>query len=374
MLYQDTDKIRSFNSKLMIQDVVLVREAQVEHKKKKDAAKRHEDDHYVAYTKEFARKVGEAEMQEADERKLAALKNQAFLRNQVDGRKSAMAALTGIKAVDKSEAIAVTQQMVEMERATQNEKARAQQACINDRMTQQKTAGMLKQYESRRGELEAKQIVKYTNRKEELEVERQARLLQSYEERESRATRARNSLEKKMQKATSDENAQIEAHQRAVQAKRDQMEGERDHRRMLATKQMKHVNGLQISEKRQSAKQEFMTEMQFAQQLIKHNEDAIREDEEAAAEAAGLRKTIAGVQKAQGAYKAARKVEDREQEVLEAAYVKQMMEKEEDAFRQYAQDTLEHSAATGKIVEPILSQFSKRRLGNEQSRAVLLSR
>lgn len=361
MLYDETERVKSFHSSLLLSDVLFEREAQIEHAARTQSLRVKQDAQFV---REQARAVSVAETAEAikaaERRARAAAFRDGQLAQIDELRKQAEAA----RALDREEGAMIRRGALEEEQEKAREKAERRARALADAAATARAEEALALHRAAEAEKtrrfeEATEL--FARRKELTNLARAAREKAKREERNEKRDAIVAAMERTLAARAEEDSATFEREAAAKEAEAEALERAREAERAedLAMVHRSRQQQLAIrAAARERARADEMAE------TARWRERSAELEIEEAATAAARRATHEDVQAAlvrQMRRKQAKAAFEREVELEDAARAQQAMENDDALFRHYAETCVDEWARQGKSTRPMEVELAKPR-------------
>ena len=360
MLYDNTDKVKSFHSALLLSDVLSERQEQIAYKQGLETIKRR---HEAVFVKEQERALEVAEMAEAKkmaERRTKALEERDAQLAQLEDLKNRILAE---KAQNMKEGVMLRAQAVEeMEKAIKKEEQKRATAIANNVETMRANQA-LKAYKAVEAAKEREQdekIAAFAKQKEKTLVARKVHEQAKRDEAQRRRDKMIAVMEADLLARKQEANAKMnkEADEaRIAEDLREELKAEerREEQRMIDRSRQQQFM-IRAAEKDRLKREE----MAFVEQWKVRNEQLRREEEMEKIALFQKNKTLQEAHLRQIGRKVDKAAYERAKMMEEALETERVMQEDEELFKHYTAVCLEEWKNQGKDIKPMTIELTKR--------------
>ena len=360
MLYDDTDKVKSFHSALLLSDVLKEREHQIAYKGAVETIKKR---HEAVFVKEQERALEVAEMAESKkmaERRVRALEERDAQLAQLEDLK---AKILSEKAQNMREGTMLRAQAAEeMEKAIQKEATKRSNAIANNVATMRANQA-LKAFKAVEGMKEAEQDVKiaeFAKQKEKTLVARKVHEQAKRDEAQRRRDKMVAVMEADLLKRKTDANNRMNKEAEEAQIAEDlreeiKAEERREEQRMIDRSRQQQFM-IRAAEKDRLKREE----MAFVEQWKVRNEQLRVEEEMEKIALFQKNKTLQNAHLRQIGRKVDKAAYQRAREMEEALETELVMQEDEELFKHYTAVCMEEWKTQGKDLKPMMLELTKR--------------
>eukprot|EP00854_Cymbomonas_tetramitiformis_P009833 gene9833-11648_t len=360
MLYDETDRVKSFHSKLLLSDVLQEREAQINYKSQLKGIKKKQDDAFVRAQAQAIEVAEAAEHRKLEYQKMKALEQKDAQMAQLEELKDR---ILRDKEHDKAEGFMLKKKAAEeVLLLQQKEEERRERALLQNMETARANDALkkLKAIDKQREKDEEKKIAEFAKRKEEMILERRRR----EESKISDKTKARERMVRVMEDdllrrreeselRLVEQAEELEAKENAaMQQRAEQMENER-----LAIDRSRNQ---QKQIKKAIKDKERAEEMELSEQMkLRHEMQKMEEEEERVSQYARNKK-LQNAHLRQIEKKRVKNEQHRNQELAEAEATRLILAEDDELFKQYTGVCMEEWALQGKSLKPMQLEIAKK--------------
>lgn len=360
MLYDETDKVKSFHSSLLLSDVLKEREAQIEYKKHVHTLKKKHEAQFVK-EQERALEIAEAaEQKKWDERRTKALAERDAQLEQLEQLKTR---ILNDKAENIREGQLLKQKAEEeMLLTIQKEEAR-RQAAIDNNMETLKANEALRAYKElehmREVEMERK-IAEFAKQKEKTLLARKAHEQAKRDEAQRKRDRMIAVMEADLLKRQSDANARLSAQAEEARMAEDAREAlraaEREEERQMIDLSRKQQLDIRAAQKAKEKEEE----MAFVSQWKVRNEQLKLEEEMEKISQFTKNKKLQEAHLRAMDRKLAKAQFEKNREMEDALATQLVAAEDEELFKHYTAVCMEEWKTQGKNLTPMLLNITKK--------------
>mmetsp|Transcript_18648 Transcript_18648/g.29845 ORF Transcript_18648/g.29845 Transcript_18648/m.29845 type:complete len:461 (+) Transcript_18648:98-1480(+) len=360
LLYDETDKVKSFHSALLLSDVLKERQHQITYRGAVETIKKKHD---AVFVKEAERAVEVAEM--AESKKMAERRTRALVERdaQLAQLEDLKTKILGEKAQNEREGVELREQAAEeMVRAIKKEENKRAEAVGNNVATMRANQA-LKAYKAveaaREKQLDVK-ITDFARQKERTLVARKVHEQSKRDDAQRRRDKMVAVMETDLLKRKSDANAKMskeaeEAHiaedmREAIKAE----ERQEEHRMIDRSRQQQFM--IRGAEKDRLKREE----MAFVAQWKVRNEQLRVEEEMEKIELFARNKTLQHAHLRQIGRKVDKAAYERTRDMEEALGTELVMQEDEELFKHYTAVCMEEWKSQGKDLTPMMLELTKR--------------
>lgn len=360
MLYDETDKVKSFHSALLLSDVLKERESQIEYKKGLDTIRRRQE---AVFVKEQERALEVAEM--AESKKMAERRTRALVERdaQLAQLEDLKTRILDEKAQNMREgAMLRAQAAEEMEKAVRKEEQKRATAIANNVATM-RANDALKAYKAveaaKEAEMERK-IEEFARQKEKTLVARkvheQAKRDEAQRRRDKMVAVMEADLLRRKMEANARENKDAEE-ARIAEDLREEMKAEerREEQRMIDRSRQQQLM-IRAAEKDRLKREEML----FVEQWKVRNEQLRREEEMEKIALFSKNKSLQDAHLRQIGRKLDKAAFERTRDMEEALATELVMQEDEELFKHYTAVCMEEWKSQGKDLKPMMLELTKR--------------
>ena len=359
MLYDETERVKSFRSSLLLSDVLFEREAQIEHAVRVQSLHAKRDAQFVSEQKRAAAVAESAEAIKAEERRRRAAEFRDGQLAQIDELRSQAEAA---RALDREEGAMIRRRALEEEAEKAQEKADRKASALADAEATARAEEALALHRAAEAE-KTRQFESATEsfvrRKELTNRARAAREKAKREEQQQKRDLIVASMECELAARAEEDTATFKREAAAKAADAEALE------RARAAERAVHLETIHRSRQQQLAIRAAARERVCAEEMAetaRWRERSAELERKEAAMMAARRATHADVQAArvrQMRRKQARAAFERDVELEDAARAQRAMEDDDALFRNYAETCVDEWARQGKSTRPMEVELAK---------------
>lgn len=361
MLYDETERVKSFHSSLLLSDVLSEREAQIEHAARTRSLRAKHEAQFVSEQTRAVAVAESAEAIKAGERRRRAAEFRDGQLGQIDElRKQAEAA----RALDREEGAMIRRRALEEEAEKAREKADRKARALADAAATARAEEALALHRAAEAEKTRRfesATEEFARRKELTNLARAAREKAKREEQQAKRDVIVASMERALAARAEQDTATFEREAAAKAAEAEALE------RARAAERAEDLAMVHRSRQQQLAIRAAARERARAEEMAetaRWRERSAELEREEAATAAARRATHADVQAArvrQMRRKQAKAAFERDVELEDAARAQRAVEEDDALFRHYAETCVDEWARQGKSTRPMEVELAKPR-------------
>ena len=360
-LYDETDRVKSFHSSLLLSDVLKEREAQIEHKKLEASVRAKHDAQFVNEQRRAAELASAAETRKAAERKSRALRQRDDQLAQLEELRDHLRAE---RDLDRLEGAMIKRQAEEEAAAKAADAAAAKARAAADAAATAAANDALRAYREREAEREREQdrkIEEFARQKERMANARKMHEQAKRDEAQRRRDRIVSIMEADLLRRRAEQTARHHAEAEAAEAAHEEREAikaaERAHELEMIDRSRQQQFAIRAAERARAEAEDAA----FARQWKLRNEELRREEEEEKATARARAKTLQRAHVRQIQKKLAKAEAARDAEWMDTMRAERALAEDDELFKHYADACMEEWAAQGKSLRPMQYELAKPR-------------
>jgi len=360
LLFEDTDRVKTFNSKLYLSDALKERELQAEIAAEKKARAKREEEFWHNKTLQQVKEMEAEEERKAEERLQRAMRAKEIQTEQLEEMR-----LRIVKErlderhegeLIKARALA---NMEEEEQSKQTAKLEARQKAMEALHQTRKHASEKAEMDAKRQQEEEETIRKFAEQKERKMQQRAARAAELTNKKQQMRQQMIDRQYEYLMSLRTDEERRLADQIEATEAARMAAEAAKEEKRAKAFAEGRAFNAAQLEKRRQDAEQAAREGRVEAANLQKMFEDMKQRDKDQTLSRRQKNYDLKGYHKRQMEEKVKKKLTAAERAAAEDAARRAQMEEDDHAYLHYTAQTIDQYRVEGKNIKPLTLQVAK---------------
>mmetsp|Transcript_34872 Transcript_34872/g.62719 ORF Transcript_34872/g.62719 Transcript_34872/m.62719 type:complete len:460 (-) Transcript_34872:166-1545(-) len=360
VIFNETDKVKAFHSKMLLSDVLRENENQIALKKQVDILKRAQEQAFVEQQRQALELAETLELQKMSETRKRALKQKDEQLDQLDHLRNRILAE---RARDREEGqnlkLKAQEEVEESKRIESATRARARKL-QEDSLRANDTLKLFRQKEVEKSLEEDLAIESYAKKRAELMAERERREAEKRVQKELQRRKLQEAIENTLVSSRVKEEERFALDVEQAERRIALEEAERRKRQQEVLADIDASRRAQLKQKAEDRKKMKEDDSEFSKVWKERCKALEEEEKQEQSEKFGRSKNIQSYQLRQAAIRARRKAEQRIADLEAATQVQLSLKEQEEVFQQYAALCIEECRSKGRSTLPMELHLSKK--------------